>query len=208
MSEPDAAFMKLKIERADLVAWLEDRPPPATDWSDWRDIGGEYYSGNGGHHPIADIAAAEFSGYLADCDKQLRRYATNRQALRELFDPSEDPFLFRVSYDEARREFVAGSLGYSENLIDYIIFLTVARGATARLGPNGYGLAIIHDFMWGDASGREIGVALRLGPGAKSEFMAGAEVASAAGAFQPIADEILNAAPFPPPTHNELDTLK
>ncbi len=30
----------------------------------------------------------------------------------------------------------------------------------------------------------------------------------AAGAFQPIADEVLNAKPFPPPAHIELDTLK
>jgi len=38
--------------------------------------------------------------------------------------------------------------------------------------------------------------------------MVGAEIASAVGAFQPIADEIIDAKPFPPPTHNELETLK
>jgi hypothetical protein len=207
MSEPDAAFMKLKIERADLLSWLEDRPPPASGWSDWRDIGGEYY-GAGGHHDIADIPAAEFNGYLAQCDAQLRRYATNRQALRELFDPSEDPFIIRVAYDEARREFVAGSLAYSENLCDYIVFFTVARGAGARLAADGHGLAVIHNFIWGRPDARVTRAALRLGPGANSGFMARGELASAAGAFQPIADEILNAKPFPPPTHNELDALK
>src|SRR5438445_7115559 len=80
MSESDAAFMKIKIERAGLLAWLEDRPPLATDWSDWsdwRDIGGEYY-GAGGHHDIADIPAAEFNGYLAQCDAQLRGYERRR----------------------------------------------------------------------------------------------------------------------------------
>jgi hypothetical protein len=133
MSEPDAAFLNLRIDRAAIIAWLDDRPPLASNWSDWRSIGGEYYF-NGGRRDIADVPDAELKEHLADCDAQLRGYATNREALRQLFDPSEDPFLIRVSYDAERREFIAGSLAYSENLGDYIVFLAVARrrGAARR----------------------------------------------------------------------------
>jgi hypothetical protein len=133
MSESDAAFLKLGIDRDALIAWLDDRPPPATNWSDWRSIGSEYFF-EGGRGDIANFPEAELNGRLADCDRQLRGYATNREALRQLFDPSEDPFLIRVSYDAERREFIAGSLAYSENLGDYIVFLAVARrrGAARR----------------------------------------------------------------------------
>jgi hypothetical protein len=41
MSEPDSAFLKLKIDRADLITWLEDRPRLASGWTDWRSIGGQ-----------------------------------------------------------------------------------------------------------------------------------------------------------------------
>jgi hypothetical protein len=207
MSEPDAAFLKLEIARADLVAWLDDRPPPASNWRDWRDIGGEYQF-DAGRGDIADISELELNRHLADCDAQLSRFATNREALRELFDPSENPFLIRVAYDSERRLFVAGSLAYSENLYDFIVFLTVARGAAARLATDGHGLAVIHNYIWGRPAERTTAVALRLGPGPRSEFMAVGELASAGGAFQPIADEIMNAKPFPPPAHIELDTLK
>ena len=207
MSEPDAAFLKLEIERAALVAWLDDRPPPASNWRDWRGIGGEYQF-DGGRGDIADLSGLEWNRHLADCDAELRGYATNREALTKLFDPSENPFLIRVAYNEERREFVAGSLAYSENLYDFIVFLTVARGSAARLGADGHGLAVIHNYIWGGPDERTTRVALRLGPGPRSEFMAAGELASPGGAFQGIADEIMNAKPFPPPAHIELDTLR
>lgn len=205
MSEPDAAFLKLKIDRADLVAWLEDRPPMASSWADWRSIGGEYYF-NAGRGDIADISDAQLGKTLAECDAQLLLYPSNRAALRELLASDDEPFLTRIAYDPQRREFVAGSLSYSENLGDYIVFLTVARGAASRLRADGFGVVVIHNYIWGDEKATQ--TALRLGPGEKSEFMAASELASAAGAFQPIADEVLTAKTFPPPTHNELETLK
>ena len=206
MSEPDSAFLKLKIDRADLVAWLEDRPPLASGWTDWRSLGGEYYF-KGGRRDIANAPEAELAKDLADCDAQLRGYATNRAALRELLVSDDEPYMTRIAYDPEQREFVAGTLTYSENLFDFIVFLTVARGAARRLSPDGYGVAAIHDFIWGAQDEQATRAALRLGPGDKSEFMAASERASAAGAFQPIAHEIL-AAPSPPPSHNELETLK
>jgi hypothetical protein len=102
---------------------------------------------------------------------------------------------------------IAGSLSYSDNLDDYIVFLTVARGAATRFRADGYGVVVIHNYLWGRPNERITKTAMRLGPGERSEFMAASELASAAGAFQPIADEVLTG-PFPPPTHNELETLK
>jgi hypothetical protein len=204
MSEPDAAFLKLEIDRTDLIGWLDDRPPLASAWRDWRSIGGEYYF-RGGRRDIADITDAELGATLADCDAQLRGYESNRAALRELLVSSDEPFLTRIAYDPEQREFVAGTLTYSENLYDFIVFLSVARGAARRLKPDGYGVVVIHNYIWSDE--KETRTALRLGPGDKSEFMAPADFASAAGAFQPIADEVLKSEKFPP-ARNELETLK
>jgi hypothetical protein len=204
LSESGGAFLKLQIDRPALITWLEDRPPMASTWSDWRSIGGDYYL-SGGQRSIAAVSDAALDRTLAESDTQLRIYPTNRAALRELLDSGDEPFLTRVVYDPQRREFVAGSLSYSENLGDYIVFLTVARGAAARLPPDGYGVVVIHNFIWSDE--KTTRAAMRLGPGQKSEFMAAPELASAAGAFQAVADEVLTAKSTPP-TRNEIDTLK
>ena len=36
MSEPDGAFLKLRIARPDLVRWLDSPTAPASRWLDWR----------------------------------------------------------------------------------------------------------------------------------------------------------------------------
>ena len=108
MSEPDGAFLKLKIDRADLVAWLADPPPLASAWRDWRSLGGEYYFGDDEHGPLAEFTEAELGEILAQCDKQLRGYPTNRDALRERLVSTEEPFLTRIAYEPDQREFIAG----------------------------------------------------------------------------------------------------
>ena len=47
MSEPDGAFLKLRIARPDLVRWLDSPPAPASRWLDWRSIGGQWYFADG-----------------------------------------------------------------------------------------------------------------------------------------------------------------
>ena len=42
MSEPYAAFLKLKIERPAVIGWLDAAPAPSSRWDDWRDIGGNW----------------------------------------------------------------------------------------------------------------------------------------------------------------------
>jgi hypothetical protein len=205
VSEPDGAFLKLQIDRADLVAWLTDPPPSASAWRDWRSIGGEYYFGEDEHRPLAEFTDAEMGEILAQCDKQLIGYPSNRDALRDRLVSTDEPFLTRIAYDPDRREFIAGVLAYSDNLYDLIVFLAVARGAARRLKPDGHGAVVVHNYIFIDA--KETTTALRLGPGDRSDFMAPADFASAAGVFQPIADEVLKGEPFPP-ARNELGTLK
>ena len=40
MSEPYAALVQVTIEKAALIAYLAARPQLASQWSDWRRIGG------------------------------------------------------------------------------------------------------------------------------------------------------------------------
>lgn len=214
MSEPDSAFMTLKIERSDLVAWLEDRPRLASSWTDWRNIGNQWYFKGA----PAEISDAELAQTLAECDAVLRSFESNRAALRQLLfsgefflnSVAEAPFFDRLTYDQQQREFVAGTLAYSENLSEFITYLTIARGSARSLQADGSGMVVIHDYIGGNNG---TVAALRLGPGDKSEFMAEADLTNAVECFQPIADEMLADAAaadagHPPQTHNELDTLK
>ena len=86
---------------------------------------------------------------------------------------------------------MAGSLTYAENLIDYMVFYSIVRGAEALLGADDYGIAAIHNFIWGDERARVTHSAMRLGPGGQSELMNSADMSSAGEAFQEIADEML-----------------
>jgi len=205
MTEPDAAFLKLQISRESLIRWLDSPVPPASNWRDWRDIG-EQWNFKGGPRPIAHISEAELQETIAQCDKRLVQ-RTNRQVLcGDVLESAEAPYLKHAAYDAKTREFVAGSFTYSENLDDFIVFLTLARGAANYLGPDGYGIAVIHNYVWGDESERITQAAIRLGPGARSEFMVKAEMASAGGAFQPLADATLDE--HPPAPIDELESLR
>ena len=204
MSEPLAAFCKFRLDRATLVRWLDAPVPPASRWADWRDIGGRYNL-EGGVRDIRDIPAAELAQKVLRSDEDLRAYPTNRAALRAILATAEMPHLKRAAYDPATRDFVAGSLTYSENLIDYMVFYTVARGIEAYFGPDDYGIAVIHNYIWGDD--RTTHSALRLGPKAHSEFMKASERGSAGGAFQGIADAMLDPS-HPAALIDELATLR
>ena len=201
-SRPDAAFLKLQISRESLVRWLDSPAPPTSNWRDWRDIGYQW-NFKGGQHPIANVSETELQENIAKCDQRLSQL-TNRQVLRNVLDSADAPFLKHAAYDATTREFVAGSITYSEDLLDFLVFLTVARGATAFLGPDGYGIAVIHNYIWGDKSMKSTRAALRLGPEVRSEFMKETEKASAGGAFQSLVDERLKKRP----PVDELESLR
>jgi hypothetical protein len=210
MLEPDAAFFKLHMARAQLIRWLDAPVPLASCWTDWRNIGGQYYFDEG-VQDIKDIPDREMADKISECDGELRRYATARDAVWDILKTGEPPFLKRAVYNAGTEDFIAGSLTYAENLIPYMVFYAVVRGAGAFLGAGGYGIAVIHDYVLRE----DTLSAMRLGPGAQSEFMTGTERESAAGAFQGIADEMSRYAKMHGEERaplalviDELDTLK
>ncbi|MGO4124603.1 hypothetical protein AB4Z01_09380 [Inquilinus sp. YAF38] len=204
MSEPDGAFLKLRIARPDLVRWLDAPPARASGWVDWRDIGGQWYF-DAGPEELRGISMMQLVRTMAECDAILARSATNRQALRGILNAAETPEIRHATYDPGTRDFVAGTLTYSENLNDFIVFLAIARGAAAFLAPDEHGIAVIHNYLWGDEDEQITQAALRLGPGSASGFMDEAEGRSAGGAFQALADQMLDQAR---PPLDELDTLR
>ncbi|OWJ66232.1 hypothetical protein [Inquilinus limosus] len=204
MSEPDGAFLKLRIARSDLVRWLDAPPARASSWLDWRDIGGQWYFG-GGPEDIRTVSMAQLLRTIAECDAAVAGIATNRQALRGILDAAEAPQLRHAAYDPGTQDFVAGTLTYSENLNDFIVFLAIIRGAAAFLAPDGHGIAVIHNYLWGDEDEQITQAALHLGPGNASGFMDEAEGRSAGGAFQALADRMLDQAG---PPADELDSLR
>ena len=200
MSEPFSAFFKLVIERERLVAWLEDRPLPASTWSDWREIGGAWYS-DGGPRDISEWPDAELAGSVGAADRRLAAFASNRAALKRLvIDDAMQMFLGQVFYDADSREFVAGTFEYSENLEELIVFLAVARGAAAYLGPQVRGVALIHDFV---IRSEEV-CALDLGPGNRSTFVGPERRAAAVAVFQTIWDRVQKVQQG----RNELDAIR
>lgn len=204
MSEPDGAFLKLRIARPDLVRWLDSPPAPASRWLDWRGIGGQWYF-DGGPQDIQTVPVIQLLRTIAECDATLGRAATNRQALRGILDAAEAPEFRLAAYDPGTHDFVAGTLTYSENLNDFIAFLAIARGAAAFLAPAGHGIAVIHNYLRGGEDEQITQAALRLGPGNRSGFMDEAEGRSAGGAFQALAEQMLAGRRQP---IDELDSLR
>lgn len=204
MSEPDGAFLKLRIARPDLVRWLDSPPALASRWLDWRSIGSQWYFA-GGPRDIHSVSVVQLLQTIAECDVTLGRAATNRQALSSILDAAEAPEFRQAAYDPGTQDFVAGTLTYSENLNDFIVFLAIARGAAAFLAPDGHGIAVIHNYLWGGEDEQITQAALRLGPGNQSGFMDEAEGRSAGGAFQALAEQMLAGGR---PTADELDGLR
>jgi hypothetical protein len=203
MSEPLSAFFKLRIDRASLVRWLDTPVVLASQWRDWREIGGRYY--NNGVQDIRDYSDADLASTIAKADSSLSRFRHNRAAVRDIMSSAEAPHVMRASYSTDTRDFIAGSLTYSENLIDYIFFYAVVRSAATFLGPQDYGIAVIHNYVWG--RDHTTHSAMRLGPGVHATFMSENERASAGGVFLEMADEMLRDKD-PPAVIDELDGLK
>ena len=205
MSEPNAAFVKLEIERADLIRWLDAPTPRASRWKDWREIGGSYYFKNG-VQDIADVPSAELMESVLQCDLWLADARTNREMMRMVVGYAEAPELGIAAMSSDGATFVGGTLTYSENLTDYIFFLAFARGAADFLRDGRYGLAIIHNYIWGTADSTE--AALRLSAG-QSAFMTPDQRDSAGGACQAIADHMLDQEPDPNyAPRDQLDALR
>lgn len=208
MSEPLAAFIKLHIARDRLIDWLARTVLPASRWGDWREIGGQYYF-TGGVRDIADVPAAELARSVDEADGELRRYATYRDGLGAILGSAEEPYMHRLQWRAEASELVAGSLTYSENLTDYLVFYAIARGVEAVLGPDDRGIAVLHNYLWGSPGDRVAHSALRMGPGATSSFLAPADVTSAGGIVEAIGLEMIPPdASQPPAPIDDLDQLQ
>ncbi|CAB3899686.1 MULTISPECIES: hypothetical protein [Achromobacter] len=190
MSEPYSAFLKLQMSRENLSRWLAAPVPAASRWSDWRTIGGQWHLSEG-----KDLAASsdqDLGKLISECDAMLARHSDNRAALRAILQSAEADNIKVAAYDSSETHFVAGSLTYSENLYDLIVFLTVARGAADFFEADGRGLAVVHDYIWGEEGERETVAALGLDGIGGSEFLASDAFGNAAGAFDAMVDAMLD----------------
>ncbi|QEI07520.1 hypothetical protein FXN63_18000 [Pigmentiphaga aceris] len=190
MSEPQSAFLKFKTSREVLARWLDAKPSLASRWHDWREIGGEWYLARG-VTSLATATDADLAETLGGADQRLASFADNRELLTALVThTAEAPELWVSAFDQAGEAFVAGSLTYSENLEDFIVFLAVARGVADDLDPADHGLAVIHNYLWGGEEEQNTTAAVQMTSGASS-LLPKPKQPDAASAFLPIVDALL-----------------
>ncbi|WP_241069770.1 hypothetical protein [Achromobacter insuavis] len=190
MSEPYSAFLKLHMPRENLARWLAAPVPAASRWSDWRAIGGQWYLSDG--TDLAGASDQDLVKLVSECDAMLVRHPDNRAALRAILESAEADNIRVAAYDPTEAHFVAGSLTYSENLYDLIVFFAVVRGAADFFEVDGHGLAVVHDYIWGEEGERETVAALGLTGKGDSGFMACDAFGSATGAFEGMVDAMLD----------------
>jgi len=193
MSEPESAFVKFKIGREALTRWLDAKPSPASRWHDWRAMGGEWYLGRG-HGPLADASDDALDGILRGADERLAHFSSNRELLGLLVVHSaEAPELWLAAFEQGGENLVAGSLTYSENLEDFIVFLALARGVADYLGPADHGHAVVHNYIWGSEEEQQTTAALQMLPSGESRLLPEAEQPDVAAAFLPVAEALMEA---------------
>jgi hypothetical protein len=186
MSEPEAALLKFQVTRPTLTRWLRARPPLASRWDDWRAIGGTWHI-DGEGVALSDASEASVAGIMMEADRVLAAAPDNRELLHDLITgTAETPELRLSAYDDRGTTFVAGSLTYSESLHDFVVFLAMARGIADHLAPEGYGLAVVHNYLWGSA----VTAAVRMMPSGESRILPESERQNVLPAFQPIADAL------------------
>jgi hypothetical protein len=206
LSEPYSALLRLQISHQDLSRWLAAPVPPASRWSDWRSIAGQWRMANGQY--LASSSDQALDHLLADCQALLARYPDNRAALKAFLASAQAGNIQIAAYDRTGTHFVAGSLTYSESLYDLIAFLAVARGAADFLKAGDPGVALIHDYLWAEEGERETVAAIALaGPGA-SGFLSSTDLDSATEPFEALVEAMLDAEDDPEfHPRNQLDQL-
>ena len=190
MSEPESAFVKIKISREALTRWLHAKPSPASRWKDWRAMGGQWYLERG-HGALADASDDALARILQGADDRLARVTDNRELLGLVVHSAEAPELWLCAFEQGGEHFVAGSLTYSENLEDFIVFLAMARGVADYLEPAGHGHAIVHNYLWGSEEEQGTSAALEMLPLGESRLLSEADQPAVAAAFLPLVDALL-----------------
>lgn len=206
LSEPYSALLRLQISQQELSRWLAAPVPPASRWSDWRCISGQWRMANGRH--LASSSDQQLDHLMADCQALLARFPDNRAALQAFLASAQAENIQIAAHDRTGRHFVAGSLAYSESLYDLIAFLAVARGAADFLKPGDRGVALIHDYLWAEEGERETVAAIALaGPG-ESGFMSSTDLDIATESFEALVEAMLEGKDDPDfHPRNQLDRL-
>jgi len=192
MSEPESAFVKLKIGRDALARWLDAKPSLASRWHDWRAIGGQWYL-EGRHGALADASDDALEGIVQGADNRLAHFADNRELLGVLVVQSaEAPELWLSAFEQGGETFVAGSLTYSENLEDFLVFLALARGVADYLDPADHGHAIVHNYLWGSEEEQGSTAALEMLPSGVSRLLPETEQPAVAAGFLSVVDALMD----------------
>ena len=199
MSEPFSAVAQVTIDRDALITYLDAPPRPASGWSDWRRIGGEWHSFSW-DKDLPEI--------LTSVDKRLA--GSYRHVIRHLIAPDMLPGAERCAYDAATRHFTFATLMLSENIEELVLFCAAARGLTAYMSDAATGFAVVQDYLWGKTP--HTLAALQIGPADRSEFLDAQADAVTFGRHADAAiavfDDIKAAAGAPGRVIDELDQLR
>jgi hypothetical protein len=198
MSEPFSAVAQVTIARPALIACLEDAPSRATDWSDWRRIGGDWH----------DFSwDKDLPGYLARVGERL--IGSYRHVIRHLIEPDILPGTERCVYDAAQQRFTFATLMISENLEELLMFWAAARGLAKYMDAGATGFAVVQDYLWSQPP--EILGVLEIAAG-RSAFLDARTDAAAyqrhVAAATAVLDDIKASAGAPDRVIDELDTLR
>ena len=133
MSEPSSLYVRLPLDASAREAYRASTPLAPRDYPDWQPWV-DSRPMHGGAFEVGELRAGSrttcgeiLDGWLGD-----GRFAGNSQ---ERVDASG---------------WTISMLEFSENYGDYVELLTVLRAASGFIPEGGRGVAVIHDFLWGD----------------------------------------------------------
>jgi len=159
MSEPFSAVAQVTIGRDALIAYLDAVPMPASNWSDWPRIGGEWNDFSWGR---------DASACLERVDARLAEFGNHREAIRHLIEADIVPGTERCQYDAATRCFTFATLMFAADVEEVALFFAAARGIASFADKSAPGFAAMHDYLW---STTWTVAAMQIGPSGGSRFL-------------------------------------
>lgn len=130
MSEHYSALAQVKIDRSELIAYLEGIPRLTAHWDDWGILGERTYGG------------------LARVDHRLSMGAYRYQ-IRRIFQGCASIGRF-CQYADETKTFTFGTFFFSEDIDDLAFFFAIARGLSRYMHGGESGFAVAEKILWGD----------------------------------------------------------
>ncbi|MCT1531050.1 MULTISPECIES: hypothetical protein [Sphingobacterium] len=134
MSEPNSLFIKVKISKENLNAFLNARPKSSTlnsNWLEWWDSRMMYSKPD-----LKDVLSFNVE--------------SNRHLLEHLL---QDHYAFcKQEYNEEKNTWYFMSLQYSENYEEIIPMLSWIKDLATYTDESDTGAAFIYDHLWGDGT--------------------------------------------------------